>query len=309
MASHCDFLPAFLASMALMGWLGHSFVVPPHAQPMVAGARPPPSVRVQEDLVTANLEEVPVAEVLQEISRQSGIKVVLHSSRQARVSAESRSVPLEQALRRLIKENFLLLYSPDHRLAEAWVLDRSHLSSSRIPAIHAPGQSLPSGQRGSFNSLIVRAKDEDVEHRGRAVLRLGEFQDERALASVIGTLQGDDDAGVRERAVWALEDLGGQRATAALVEALSGDDDDTVRRRAVEALAKIGGPETLEPITRALREDPDRFVRYEALVNLAEIGGNHVLGSLIMALDDPDELIWAKAEELLAMQGNGGREP
>jgi HEAT repeat protein len=49
-------------------------------------------------------------------------------------------------------------------------------------------------------------------------------------------------------------------------------------------------------------------VRYEALVNLAGVGDKRVGHLLRQALDDPDELIPAKAEELLAMQGNSARE-
>ena len=300
---------ALLVSFVLTGWLCCCCVIPPHAQVWAAAGRDRPFIRVQEGLVHVSIQAVPLAEVLQEISLQSGIKVVFHSSRQTRVSAEFRGVPLEQALRQLIRENFLLLYAPDHHLLQAWVFDHGHLSSTRPLAIQAPGPPPPPGDRGPFDVLIKRLKDGDAEQRGHAVLRLGESKDERALQSVIGTLQGDDDAGVRERAVWALEDLGGQRATAALEAALSADDDDSVRRRAVEAIAKIGGPQALEPITQALREDPDRFVRYEALLHLAEIGGDQGLGSLREALDDPDELIWAKAEELLSVQADHGREP
>ena len=306
---HRYFMQAYFISFMLTGWLWCFCVIPPHAQGTGTAGRDRPFVRVQEGLVHVSIQAAPLAEVLQEISLQSGIKVVLHSARQAMVSAEFHAVPLEQALRQLIRENFLLLYAPDHHLLEAWVVNYDRPSSIHTMATQAPESPLPAGGRASFDGLISRVQEGDGEERGRAVLKLGESKDKRALESVIGTLQGDDDAGVRERAVWALEDLGGQRATAALVEALSGDDHDSVRRRAVEALAKIGGPDTLEPITRALREDPDRFVRYEALLHLAEIGGDQGLGPLREALNDPDELIWAKAEELLSVQANRGREP
>ncbi|MBI3330013.1 MAG: HEAT repeat domain-containing protein, partial [Nitrospinae bacterium] len=86
------------------------------------------------------------------------------------------------------------------------------------------------------------------------------------------------------------------------------DRDEWVRNMAVEVLAKIGGEETIEPLTWALREDPDPFVRYKALVSLAEIGGDRMMGPLLQSLNDPDELIWAKAEEILQIQGGGGRE-
>ncbi len=38
-------------------------------------------------------------------------------------------------------------------------------------------------------------------------------------------------------------------------------------------------------------------------MNLAEIGGDHVMDPLLQALNDPDELVWAKAEEILQIQG------
>ena len=77
----------------------------------------------------------------------------------------------------------------------------------------------------------------------------------------------------------------------------------------MEALAKLGGPEAIEPLTRALRADAEFLVRYEALVNLAELGDDRVRGSLLQALDDPEEFIREKAQEILQQHSAGGREP
>jgi hypothetical protein len=41
-------------------------------------------------------------------------------------------------------------------------------------------------------------------------------------------------------------------------------------------------------------------VRYEALANLAEIAGDEVKDLLLLASQDPDELVRDKAQELLA---------
>jgi hypothetical protein len=250
---------------------------------------------VEKGVVSVKIAEASLEEVLREISLQSRIRLVLHGSRQEMISADFQLVPLDEALRRLLKENFLLLYGIDGELVEVWVL-------------REPGRHLLSGENSSLDSLIIESQEEDAERRRKAVWLLGEFKDERALEAVIGALKGDADADVRQRAAWALEDLGGQRAIAALTEAVSGDSDESVRQRAAEALTKIGGDEAIEPLTRALREDPEPLVRYEALVNLAEIGGDHVTASLLQALDDPDELVWAKAEEILQIQGTRGRE-
>ncbi len=46
-------------------------------------------------------------------------------------------------------------------------------------------------------------------------------------------------------------------------------------------------------------------MRYTALVHLAEIGGGRVIAALREALGDPEELIWAKADEILHMESAG----
>jgi len=251
---------------------------------------------VEEGVVTVKIAGTSLEEVLREISTQSRIRLVLHGSRPETISAEFQAVPLDEALRRLIKANFLLLYSPDGHLAEVWVLRQ-------------PGERILAGERESLESLIGELQRGEPAQRWRAALALGDFKNEQALAPVIGALEGDDAPEVRQAAISALEDLGGQQAIAALAAAVSGDSDDSVRLSAVEALAKLGGPEAVEPLTRALRADAEPFVRYQALVNLAELGDDRVRGSLLQALDDPEEFIREKAAEILQLHSTGGREP
>jgi HEAT repeat protein len=54
-----------------------------------------------------------------------------------------------------------------------------------------------------------------------------------------------------------------------------------------------------------LTEDPDPFVRYEALVSLARIRGERARGPLLLALDDPEQIVLAEAEEILESQVRG----
>jgi HEAT repeat protein len=250
---------------------------------------------VEEGVVTVNIAGASLEEVLNEIRAQSRIRLVLHGSRPETISAEFQAVPLDEALRRLIKANFLLLYSPDGHLVEVWVL-------------RDPGERILSGERGALDSLIGELQRGEPAQRWRAALALGEFKNEQALAPGIGALEGDDAPEVRQAAISALEDLGGQQAIAALAAAVSGDSDDSVRLSAVEALARLGGPEAVEPLTRALRADAEFLVRYEALVNLAELGDDRVRDSLLQALDDPEEFIREKAAEILQQHSTGGRE-
>ena len=249
-----------------------------------AGGGDPPFIRVEEGVVTVNIAGASLEEVLNEIRAQSRIRLVLHGSRPDTISAEFQAVPLDEALRRLIKANFLLLYSPDGQLVEVWVL-------------REPGERILAGESESLDSLIGELQRGEPAQRWRAALALGEFKNEQALAPVIGALEGDEAPEVRQAAI------------SALAAAVSGDSDDFVRLSAVRALAKLGGPEAVEPLTRALRADAEFLVRYEALVNLAELGGERVRGSLLQALDDPEEFIREKAAEILQQHSTGGHEP
>jgi hypothetical protein len=255
-----------------------------------------PLIRVEDGVVTVKIAGASLGEVLKEIEAQSRIRLVLYGSRPETISAQFQAVPLDEALRRLIKANFLLVYAPDGDLAEVRVL-------------REPGERILSEESGSLDSLIGELHRGEPAQRWRAVLTLGEFKNEQALVPVLEALQGDGAPEVRQAAISVLEDLGGQQAMAALAAAASGDSDDFVRLSAVEALAKLGGPEAVDPLTRALRVDAEPFVRYEALVNLAELGDDRVRGSLLQALDDPEEMIRDKAAEILQRQSAGDREP
>ena len=303
-------LRALLTSPVLLGLLSYPLATPAIAQLPSAGGGERALIRVEEGRVSVKIAEAPLEEVLREISAQSRTRLVLDGPRPEKVSAEFQSLSLEEALRRLIKANFLLLYAPgtNGRLVEVRTLSLGTPLTSSPPVAQEPAQQILSDENASLNALVVELQRGNAEQRGRAVLALGELQDERALEPVIEALEGDEDTAVRYRATWALQDLGGQRALTALAEAVYRDSDDFVRQSAVDVLARLGGQEVVEPLSWALREDPEPSVRYEALMNLAEIGGDRVRDILRQALDDPEELVRAKVAELLHLQGAGGHQ-
>jgi hypothetical protein len=304
-------LQALFASLVLLVLLSYPLATRAIAQLPSVSSDERSLVRVEEGAVSIKIAGAPLEEVLREISAQSRTKLVLHGPRPEKVAAEFQSLSLEEALRRLIKANFLLLYAPgtNGRLVEVWTLSPGTFLNSPSPAAREPAQQILSGENASLNALVSELQMGNAEQRGSAVLALGELQDERALESVIEALEGDEDTAVRYRATWALQDLGGQRALTALAEAVYKDSDDFVRQSAVDVLARLGGQEVVEPLSWALREDPEPSVRYEALVNLAEIAGDRVRDILRQALDDPAEPVRAKSAELLHLQGAGGDKP
>jgi HEAT repeat protein len=298
MSRHRWLLRVALLSLGLSGWPGDS-----PAGPVVALFAPAEReerlfIRVAEGRLSATIEGASLAEVLAEIGARTGVDLALHGSRTERVSARFQSLPLEEALRRLLRENFLLTFSGTDNRVEVWIVSR-HSSS-------------PAGN--SADSLLQHLRVGDAELRREAVWELGDrvdgvAADPRARVAVTAALRTDEDAEVRRRAAWLLESSGDPEAVAALAKAAAQDQDESVRQRAIESLARIGGHEAIALLSSALREDPDPSVRFQALVSLTEDGGNQVEDSILEALSDPDELVPAKAEELREAHDADGLRP
>lgn len=257
---------------------------------------PPPLIRVEAGLVTVKIVGVSLEAVLNAIGAQSQIKVVLHDSRPDTVSAAFQAVPLEEAMRRLLKTNFLFLYGPDGNVVEVRVW--------RVPTERAFVEN-----RESRESLLEALAEGEPLQRRQAVLALGESTRAQSAEPLAKVLEEDDAPEVRQAAVVALEKLEGPQAAAALAAAVSDDGDQAVRLSAVKALAKRGGPEAIDPLTQALQADAEPVVRYEALVGLANVDDDRVREALLQALDDSEDFIRHKAEEILQHRSAAGREP
>ncbi len=279
-----------------MGWLNHSAAGLSDEPSQTAAGGAPPAIRVEQGRVTVNIVGVSLEEVLRAISAQSRIRVVLHGSRPDTLSVAFQAVPLDEALRRLIQANFLLLYGPDGNVAEVWVW-------------RAPDARSVAGASEPLDSLIETLEGAEPTQRRRAVLALGESADAQVVEPLAKALEEDDAPQVRQAAVAALEKLQGPQALTALAAAASDDSDQTVRLNAVKALARRGGPEAIDPLTQALQEDVEPSVRYEALVRLADVDDDGVRDALQQALEDPEEFIRKKAEEILQHRSTAGREP
>jgi len=294
---------AWISRGILVGLVLLGSVSQPHATAHAAREGGSLLVDVQAGAVTLQVDGVPLDEVLGEIRAKSGISLVIHGSRPEKVSADFASLPLEDALRRLIEKNFLLLFAPapGEPILEVWV--GGSVGSRSRPSEASPEHGGPTRSEESIlDSLSPAASRAEARQRSMALLALGRSGASGALGPALRALEEDPDPDVRGSAIWALEDLGGPQATAAMTVAMSGDGDASVRQRAMEAVVRVGGEQVLEPLARALKEDPEPFLRYEALVNLSDIGGAHVIASLHQALGDPHELIRSKAEEMLGVQ-------
>ena len=244
-------------------------------------------LRAEGDRMMLKATDAPLREVLTEIVNQTGIRIIIHGELDGVLCADFSDLPLDEGLKRLFKEfNYVFIYDPGKGKAgtssvkEVIIYSKkgeSSKGSSELRVITRQGQDSeeviesPEVKEAPIESIATALEDEDPEVREEAVDRLGESEDDLALARLTEVLLKDKDSDVRESAAEALGEIGDTRATGALIQALR-DSDPGVRESAVDALSQIGGDRVIEPLMRVL-EDEDEDVREAAVDALEEITG------------------------------------
>jgi hypothetical protein len=245
-----------------------------------AAADAPFALRAENDRLSLDAEDAPLEEVLEEIVKQVGVEIIIHGEIQRVVSVEFSDIPLEEGLKRLIRDfDHVFVYAATEGggVSVQELIIYAGEGVGRYEA-STPGPITPQKRRSplklkgtSLESLASALEDEDPEVREEAVDLLADSEDERAVLYLSEVLLNDEDEDVRESAAMALEDLGDQRAIGALIRALR-DPEAGVRESAVDALAEIGGEEVVGPLMDTLG-DEDEDVRETAADALEELTG------------------------------------
>jgi HEAT repeat protein len=122
--------------------------------------------------------------------------------------------------------------------------------------------------------------DNSVSERERTAFVLGSIGGDKAVETLLGSLQ-DGDASVRGAATFSLGRIGGERALAVVIEMLD-DLDVSVRERAAHAMGLIGGQSAVNALYESLRYDlsPVRWNAAQSLTQLGESGISALIGAL-----------------------------
>lgn len=235
-----------------------------------------PFVRFADERLTVKVQDITLRELLQEIARESGLTLVLLSALPDRMTVEFHRLPLEQALRRLLRHrNFALEYGQTAKGSKSagprlWVFANGEGEYPVQTPLIEETKTRSSQPGVAPDSGIVQAalQSPDPDEREDAVDALGESGRPDAIASLSLALA-DENADVRDAAIDALADIGGDEAAEALAVALQ-DEDATLREDAVEALSEIGGETAIRLLEQAL-QDNDKFVQDAAAELLARM--------------------------------------
>jgi HEAT repeats len=212
-------------------------------------------VTVTSSRVSLTAREIPLADVLTEIGRQAGVKMVLRDDLNTSVTETLANMPLDEAVRRLSRwHSVVLIYDQaidrpdDVMLTEVWVTGSPSGRSRLGPGIAGMGGQLSAAAREDERHALAQARNLQLA----MALKQATSQDG---TKIIETL-------LRERAV---------PVTLKSLRRALGDPDPEVRRGAIKVLASLGSPAAVDAI-RGTLVDPHSGVRSEANAALRRLG-------------------------------------
>lgn len=222
-------------------------------------------VGITEGRLTLKVVKRPLAMVLDALTQESGIPIVVAGGAgDDVVSMEVRDIPWDEGLRRLLsRHDAFFLYGGEDKTA----------ASLRAVWVYPKGggkglQPTPPETWASTKELEGKLADPDRSVRARAYEGLIDRQHERALETVVRGLREDRDAEVRSRVLYAALNKGLELPADLLASLASGDGSDQVRFLALNALE--GDPNAGAIATTALG-DPSPQVRIRAREILATL--------------------------------------
>ncbi|MCX5887124.1 MAG: HEAT repeat domain-containing protein [Proteobacteria bacterium] len=263
-------------------------------------------VTYQNDLLSVNALNYPLRSILDEIIKQTGLKIMVLGTLDEKISVRVDNLSLDKALSKIIgnKANFVFYYSqkasgegsPVVQLTEVKVYpqekggytvasvtpEAASVQSAVSPAAKTPQttkeavKKLPEGaaegaDKGKMSEELIGAlKSQDGEVRESAAYALAEIGDKKAVEPLIDSLD-DENPWVREGAAHALAELGDKKAVEPLIKSLH-DDNPWVRESAVRALGTLQDEQAIEPL-KELLHDEDKDVSESASEVLKQMAG------------------------------------
>jgi HEAT repeats len=248
-----------------------------------AGATGPPTslpgqvleVTATSSHVTLTARERTLADVLNAISQQAGVKIVLRSDFNTPITATFDNVPLDEAIRRLSRwHSVVLIYDSSDRgpddavLKEAWITSAPADARSTSPGV---AQS-EVGRRQQVSPVrnprfATTPRPPTASNPGSQANDSGSQASDSKLAMALKRVAADSGKQDIEMLVRV---KGADGAVNILREAATRDPDEEVRRGAIKALASLGSPDAVAAI-RGTLTDSLADVRKEARLALRRL--------------------------------------
>lgn len=249
---------------------------PPERAPEPERAEAPdnaPSITltIADGRLSLEARDASLPAILDEVGDRTGLRVRLDDAGEAQLAGETvtmtlEGVPVEDALRRLLRgKDFVLVYSPN-RLAEARVYGHSEERAGAPP----PAASVPSGPVGDPESrdTVARLRNQaltspDLAARAQALEGLAANADQRAVRdAVLEILERESNPGLLQR---ALDIVGADRTIPLepIVKLAASNPAPEVRIKALTQLVEqmSRDPRARQTIETSAADDPAPAVR------------------------------------------------
>ena len=228
------------------------------------------SVAFRDGRLTARIQRLPLAVVLEEIARLTRVTFVpADGIAEDSISAALSDVPLDEALRRLLKEYDAFFYygavgSTPSTLRAVWIYAKGTAVALRpVP---------PEAWAGT-GELQLSLTDANPDVRERAYEALMERPSDRSRELILFAIRGasEQDAGMRQRLLSNAVSKGMELPPDLLTDLARGDGSEEIRLIALEALATTAPQATAKEAAEAALYDPSGTIRERAADILVQL--------------------------------------
>jgi HEAT repeat protein len=273
-------------------------------------------VRWANDHLSIHAANVPLSDVVAEVARVTGLRVVGADKLQGPVSVDFTDFAAVDALKALLADvNYFIQQEPlsdEKRLGLVLHVHSMARTSaappvSADPVLHVPALDalLEDEAEEIQEAKEEEAEDPDIEqenkenrHAAQQLVENGAIGSKATMVALERYLHSDNDQ-IRLEAVKAIAARPLSDSLKLLLMAL-GDDSIEVRRTAINALGRDRSPESLLGVGVALEKDQDPLVRQGALRIFALRADPAATPHLQNALADNDEIVREAAKQMLA---------
>ena len=256
---------------------GRKLQAPPvMAQPNQPNLPRSMKIRVEEDLVTAEFQNIPIQTALEEFAARSGVVFEVPLQENYPISLSLFRVPLAEAVQRLIGQGNSILYyertdAGSSRIHFVRVLKRSPKAAQASLRYIGTGAITKSGEDtidSPDHAVKVLAEGKSADVRQKAVEVLVASKSELAVPALTAATR-DAAPEVKAAAVEGLASLGARSALPQIIKCLK-DSHPGVRRSAIDALALLGDAENLKDL-RPMGHDQDASVAAAAEIAIKQL--------------------------------------
>jgi hypothetical protein len=235
----------------------------------------PLAVHVEGGLVSVDVRDERLGDVLRAIAQQAGLELEIHSGGDDRVTDSFDHLGVAEGIQRLARgHDVILIFGATRDGTAPRRLVAAHLYEASPPAVPVP---VDPKQRAARLRAV------------RELVRQARQQQPGAVNSLIALLS-DADPAIRRSAAAALGSIGGPEAAAALTTALN-DQEASVRVSALTALGRRREESAVPSLTQVLARDREASVRRAAIWALSSIRSDEARRAIESAAADPDSSV------------------